>query len=113
MVITEVTADMLPLFLIELQNGEGHWNVFTREPFKTQAEAEEHRRLILQEYPSVPPERVRLAPFTEANWREQMIDWITREPARTRAALSTMTSADLRKFIEQEIATNSVVVEKD
>ena len=116
MLITEVTPEILPLYLIETLRPiweprddidsfgckplpKLSWQTFTAEPFATREEALEHRRLMLKEYPSLPPERVRVADYTVKHWRDNLIDALVKNEDAVRCGLGELSSVVLRDLL--------------
>ena len=100
MLITEVTADMLPLWQIETLRDNTFWAAWTIEPFRTRTEALAHLDLLRAEYPDFPHEQSRVAQYTTEHWRADLIKATMKDDDAVRRALSilrTETLADLLK----------------
>lgn len=137
MLITEVTATMLPLYVIEIlpvkkpaqvltdelfypeEPNEPEWYVFTEEPFDNKEHAEIHRLLILKEYPSTKPENVRVGLYTQERWRDDLVRAMLKDEDALRRALSLLrpeTLVDLLRpdgepnLVRKEVPTPHVVV---
>lgn len=94
--ITEITLADLPLFKIETFNAaKEEWGTFVHEPFKSLAEAEEHRQLILKEYPGANATHIRVSEYTAEDWRRDLITAVMADQDCLRRALSVLRNETL------------------
>jgi len=97
MLIAELASSQFPLFIIETLHRLGHWQRFVDEPFLTEASAEAHRKMMLEEY-KTPPDRVRVAPYTVERWRDDLIGAMLEDKGALRRALSLLCNETLADY---------------
>lgn len=121
--ITEVTEQMLPLFLIEALTDKGpvcekcdstfkdgvcrlcralreEWIVFTYEPLASEQDALKHIALILQEYPDK-KDRLRIMPYTKERWRQDLIEAVLLDYDAMNRALSILRNETLVNLLKE------------
>ena len=99
MKITEITEDMLPVFLIEVRSEDGTWNQWVHEPLLTQKLADDHRALIIQEY-KFPEGIIRVGAYTKDHWRLDLINEVMKDQDAMQRALSILRNGTLLDLLK-------------